>query len=191
MPLRLASIAAFTLVAALLAFAAWAGPKDDMVAMSKKFLALRSYHATMLNSDERVPKMEMDFVAPDRYRIDSPMGAQYVIGDTMYMTVDGRTMRIPMPKGAMTQWREPSRVFREVDKTQVEELGAEAVNGKPAKKYRFSQTGAPATTTLIWVGGDGYPIKMESSSSAGERANTVAVFYSRYNDPSIKIDIPE
>ena len=32
--------------------------------------------------------MEMDFVAPDRYRMKAPMGTQYVIGDTMYMTME-------------------------------------------------------------------------------------------------------
>ena len=183
----------FALCLALLASGtALAGPKEDMVAMSKKFLALRSYHATMINSDKRAPKTEMDFVAPDRYRIAMPpMGEQYMIGDTMYMTVEGRSMRIPMPKGTMTQWREPTRAFREVEKMQIEALGQETLNGKPTKKYRFSQTGAQATSTLIWVGADGYPAKMETTGVAGKRAYTMTVFYSRFNDPSIKIDLPK
>jgi hypothetical protein len=190
MPLRDAVIATFALPAVLLASAAYAGPKEDMLAVSKKFLAARSYHVTMINSDKRVPKTEMDFAAPDRYRMQTPVGTQYVIGDTMHMTIDGRTMRIPMPKGMMTQWRESSRAFREVEKLQVEDLGSEAVDGKPAKKYRFSQPGPPATTTLLWVGSDGYPVKMETTGGAGKRANTVTVIYSRFNDPSIKIDVP-
>ncbi len=184
--------AAIALSAALLASAtAWAGPKEDMIAMSSKFLALRSYHVTMENSDKRVPKMELDFVAPNRYRMAMPMGTQYVIGDTMYMTIDGRTMRIPMPKGTMTQWRESDRIFREVDKMQVEALGSDTVNGKAAKKYRFSQAGSPATNSLMWVGSDGYPIKVETNAGTGKRAATVTLFYSRFNDPSIKIDIPK
>ncbi|MCC7249719.1 MAG: hypothetical protein IT473_13940 [Lysobacter sp.] len=179
-------------VALLVSGSALAGPKEDMVAMSKKFLALRSYHATMINSDKRAPKTEMDFVAPDRYRIAMPpMGEQYMIGDTMYMTVEGRIMRIPMPKGTMTQWREPTRAFREVEKMQIEALGQETLNGKPTKKYRFSQAGTPTVSTLIWVGADGYPVKMETSGSTGKRASTVTVLYSRFNDPSIKIDLPK
>jgi hypothetical protein len=173
------------------AVAAWAGPKEDMKALSVKFLALRSYHVIMENSDKRVPKMEMDFVAPDRYRMQMPMGTQVVIGDTMYMTIDGRAMKIPMPKGTMTQWRESDRVFREVDRMQIEALGAELVDGKPTKKYRMVQTAhSPATTSLIWVGANGYPVKMETSGTAGKRASTVTVRYSRFNDPSIKIDVP-
>ena len=104
------------------AVTAWAGPKEDMKALSVKFLALRSYHVTMENSDKRVPKMEVDFVAPNRYRMQMPMGTQYVIGDTMYMTIDGRTMRVPMPKGTVTHWRETDRAFREMDQMQIEAL---------------------------------------------------------------------
>lgn len=179
-------------LALLVSGGALAGPKEDMMAMSRKFLALRSYHATMINSDQRVPKTEMDFVAPDRFRIDAPpMGAQYMIGDTMYMTIDGRSMRVPMPKGMMTQWREPTRAFREVEKMQIEALGQETVNGKPTKKYRFSQAGTPAVSTLVWVGADGYPVKMETTGGTGKRASTVTVLYSRFNDPSIRIDAPK
>jgi outer membrane lipoprotein-sorting protein len=170
---------------------AWAGPKEEMKALSIKFLALRSYHVTMESSDKRVPKMETDFVAPNRYRMQMPMGTQYVIGDTMYMTIDGRTMKIPMPKGTMMQWRESDRAFREVDKMQIEALGTEVINGKSAKKYRMTQAGPPATNSLIWVGADGYPIKIETTGTAGKRASTMTIHYSRFNDPSIKIEPPK
>jgi outer membrane lipoprotein-sorting protein len=172
---------------------AWAGPKEDLKAVSVKFLALRSYHVVMENSDKRMPKTEMDFVAPDRYRMQMPsMGTQIVIGDTMYMSIDGRSMRIPMPKGTMTQWRETDRAMREVDKAQVEALGSEVVNGKPAKKYRMTQTsGGTPTTTLMWVGADGYPVRIETTGKASGRSSTVTITYSRFNDPSIRIDVPK
>jgi hypothetical protein len=175
----------------LFAAAAWAGPKEDMKALSVKFLAVRSYHVVMTNSDKRVPKTEMDFVAPDRYRMQTPMGTQIVIGDTMHMSIDGRTMKIPMPKGMMTQWRENDRMFREIDLLQIEALGTEAIDGKPAKKYRMTQTARkPATSSLIWVGANGYPVKMETTGTAGKHTSTVTVLYSRFNDPTIRIDVP-
>ena len=172
---------------------AWAGPKEDLKAVSVKFLALRSYHVVMENSDKRMPKTEMDFVAPDRYRMQMPsMGTQIVIGDTMYMSIDGRSMRIPMPKGTMTQWRETDRAMREVDKAQVEALGSEVVNGKPAKKYRMTQaSGGTPSTTLMWVGADGYPVRIETTGKASGRSSTVTITYSRFNDPSIRIDVPK
>lgn len=188
--LAAAALSATTL--SLVAPAALAGPKEDMKALSVKFLAARSYHVVMENSDKRVPKMEMDFVAPNRYRMSMPMGTQYVIGDTMYMTIDGRTMRIPMPKGTMTQWRESDRAFREVDQMQIEDLGAAVLDGKPTHKYRMTQTThTPATTSLIWVGANGYPVRMETSGTAGKRPSTVTVTYSRFNDASIRIEPPK
>ena len=57
-----AALAVILLAAA--AGTAWAGPKEDLKAVSVKFLALRSYHVVMENSDKRMPKTEMDFVAP-------------------------------------------------------------------------------------------------------------------------------
>ncbi len=175
----------------LAAVAAWAGPKEDMKAMSLKFLALRSYHVTMENSDKRMPKMETDFVAPDRYRMKMPMGTQIVIGDTMYMAIDGRTMKIPMPKGTTTQWRESDRAFREIDRMQIEALGMEAVNGKPTKKFRMIQGGKTPSTSLIWVGLNGYPAKMQTTGSTGKGASTMTIHYSRFNDPAIRIDVPK
>lgn len=174
------------------AVAAWAGPKEDLKALSVKFLALRAYHVSMTNSDKRMPKMEMDFVAPNRYRMQMPMGTQYVIGDVMYMTIDGRTMRVPMPKGTTTQWREIDRCFREIDKMRIEALGMETVNGKPTKKYRMTQTtGNPPTSTLLWVGADNYPVKIETTGNTGKGASTMTIVYSRFNDPAIRIEPPK
>lgn len=174
----------------LAAATAWAGPKEDMKALSVKFLALRAYHAHMESSDKRVPASDMDFVAPDRYRMQTPQGAQYIIGDTMYMNFGGRTMKVPMPKGAMTQWRQGDTAFREVDRMQVEALGSELADGKPAKKYRMTIAGKVPTTTLLWVGIDGLPIRQEVTGNWGGHATTTTIRYSRYNDPSIRIDIP-
>ena len=172
--------------------AAWAGTKEEMKAMGAKFLAARSYHATMTSSDKRVPKTEMDFVAPDRYRLDSGMGPQVVIGDTMYMTVGGNTMRIPMPKGMLTQWRQTDRAFREIDRAQIEALGSESVDGKPARKYRMIQTfDGVRSDTLLWVGANDLPIRMETTGTAGKRTYTTTIVYSRFNDPSIRIDAPK
>ncbi len=175
----------------LAAATAWAGAKEDMKALSAKFLALRSYHVRMESSDKRAPATDMDFVAPDRYRMQTPQGAQYIIGDTMYMNLGGRTMKVPMPKGAMTQWRQSDTAFREIDKMEIVALGSEIADGKPANKYRMTAAGKVPTNTLIWVSGtNGLPIKLETTGTYGGRTITTTIHYSRYNDPSIRIDIP-
>jgi hypothetical protein len=74
---------------------------------------------------------------------------------------------------------------------QIEALGTETVGGKSAKKYRMTQARPPATNSLIWVGPDGYPIKIETTGTAGKRTSTMTIHYSRFNDPSIKIEPPK
>ncbi len=190
---RIPRLSALLLFAALSlsALAAWAGPKEDMKALSVKFLALRSYQATMTHNDPRVPTTTLEYLAPNRYRMQTQVGTQYVIGDTMYMTIDGRTMRIPMPKGTMTQWRQTDRAFREVDNAQIEALGNETLDGKPMKKYRMIQTvDGSRTETLLWVGANGLPAKMQTTGTAGHKTYTTTIVYSRFNDPTIRIEPP-
>ena len=50
-----------------------------------KFLAARSFHASMHMEGAQTMTNEMDFVAPDRYRMQMTAGTQVIIGDTMYM----------------------------------------------------------------------------------------------------------
>jgi outer membrane lipoprotein-sorting protein len=186
-PRRLAALALVPLLAACTLV--WAGAREEVVAASKKFLALRSYQVDMTHSDKRVPPTKMSFVAPDRYRMESINGTQLVIGDTMYMQLDGRTMRIPMPKGMLTQWRQTDVAMREVDKTTIEGLGSEPVNGKAAKKYRLTRSDTN-NTTLMWVGADGNVLKVETTGG-GKRPTTTTLVYSRWNDPALKIDTPK
>jgi outer membrane lipoprotein-sorting protein len=189
-PNRPRTLAWAALALLLVATAALADARLEMQALGRKFLAAKSYHAVMTSSDTRVPQMEMDFVAPDRYRMTMPMGTQVVIGDTMYMSIDGRTMRIPMPKGTLTQWRQPGTMMSEIDKNTYESLGTELVNGKPCRKFRMVPKNDPSTTTLVWVGADGWPAKIETTGKSGRKAITTTITYSRFNDPSIKIDAP-
>ena len=84
----------------------------------------------------------------------------------------------------------PDRLFREMDPMKIEALGMEAAGGKPARKYRMTQaTGNPPTTSLIWVGMDGYRVKIETAAAG--RTRTVTVHYSRCNDPGIKVEPPK
>src|SRR5688500_7736087 len=66
-------------------------PKEELMASVGKFAALKSYHATMRMSGGPQGELtnEVDFVAPDRFRMKMPMGTQVIIGDTMYMSMDG------------------------------------------------------------------------------------------------------
>lgn len=166
--------------------------KDEIGKVMEGFLGARSYHATL---DTTNPKgnitMEMDFVAPDRYRMKMPMGTQYVIGDTMYMTMDGRTMKLPLPKGQTANYRDPASFEANKATMQVEALGSDTVDGQAAKKYLMRNTQPVPGESTLWVSADGYPLKIEVSGDTGGITTRTTIRYSRFNDPTIRIDPPQ
>lgn len=181
----------FALAAALLLAAgpALADAREEVLAAAAKFMALKTYHVTITPEGKTQMKMEADFVAPDRFRMKMPMGTQYIIGDTIYMTVDGRTMKLPMQANMVNQWRDPARLRADQAKMTATALGPGTVDGKPAQKYRMTHADSPGTTSTMWVGANGYPLQIvvEGKSKTGE----TTIRYSRLNDPSIRIDPPK
>jgi len=168
--------------------------RAEVRAAMEKFLAARSFHATMRIKGGAQGMMinEMDFVAPDRYRITMPnVGTQTVIGDTMYMSMHGRTAQVPMPKGTLTQWRDPARMAENEATMTVAAQGADSVGTESARKYLIHHTQPQPIDVLMWVGDDGRPLQLEvSSTMQGSKVET-SVRYSRYDDPSIVIDAPK
>jgi hypothetical protein len=173
----------------LAACAVHAGPREDVEAATRKFLAARSYHVEMRHEGGPLGTTTLEFVAPDRYRLRTPQGSQVIIGDTMYMRMDGRTMQVPLPRGVLTQWRDPAQLDKHRDTLVVEQLGAEAVAGKPARKYRMVNS-KPRSESLMWIGADGYPRRIQAIARGQGKATTTTLDYSRFNDPGIRITAP-
>ena len=167
--------------------------RADVRAAMEKFLAARSFHATMRIKGGAQGMMinEMDFVAPDRYRITMPnVGTQTVIGDTMYLSMHGRTMQVPLKPGTLTQWRDPARLAGNEATMTVEALGADTVGTEPARKYLIHHTRPQPIDVRMWVGNDGRPLQLEVSSTMQGSPVETSVRYSRYDDPSIAIAAP-
>jgi len=159
-----------------------------------QFLGVKSFHATMTMSGTAIPDgmtTEMDFVAPDRYRMQMPMGTQVIIGDTMHMSVQGRSMKVPMPEGTLSQWRDPVKLAENQATMNVESLGRESVDGVAARKYVVHNTQPQPSDVTMWIGGDGLPLQIQHTSSAEGKTANVKIRYTRYNDPSIRIDPPK
>lgn len=171
--------------------AAHAGAKEDVGAAMQKFVAARSYHATMTSTGDQAMTTELDFVAPDRYRIKMPMGTQVIIGGTMYMAMQGRTMKIPMPKGALSQWRDPGKLRESQAQSTVTALGPGLVDGKPASRYRIVSAQSPDTASVMWIGAGGWPLKIDVDGKSGGKAFSASIRYSRFNDPTIRIEAPQ
>lgn len=169
---------------------AWAGGKDDIRAAMARMAAARSYHATMQVSGSHPVTNTIDFAAPDRFRMTLPMGTQTIIGDAMIMNINGMHMKVPLPKGTLTKWRDPANMENNLAGMTVEALGTDAVDGQPAKKYRVTVTQPQPGESILWIGGNGYPLQIQTHGQGRSASDTVTMHYSRFNDPTIRIDVP-
>lgn len=184
------------LLGAALATVSWAGPREDVNASIDKFLAARSFHASMTMTGPRRMSHQVDFVAPGRYRMRmAGMGDQYIIGDILYVSVPGngagKAMKMSMPKGTLSQWRDPARLAENAAGMSVTALGEEAIGDAPTRKYRVDHTKPQPSTLTLWIGRDGYPLQIVSSGSEQEQQVTSTIRYSRFNDTTIRVDAPK
>ncbi|WP_159016949.1 hypothetical protein [Cognatiluteimonas profundi] len=169
-------------------------PRDAIKASMDRFVAVRSYHATMDfegGPGGMMGRHEIDFVAPDRFRMQTPMGTQIIIGDTMYMHVQGRTMKMPMPKGTLTQWRDPAKLAQSEAGMTVQAQGSDTIDGAPARKYLVHHEQPRPTDVTMWLNGDGLPVRIQVASLMQGKTVTSTTNYSRFNDPTIQVEPPQ
>ncbi|MFT3897256.1 MAG: hypothetical protein QM719_06115 [Thermomonas sp.] len=176
------------------AVAAAPGPvsdaRADVVAAMRAFWNLRSYHTAMhIEGGPRGPiDNAVDFVAPDRYRMETAgRGAQVIIGDTMYMDVNGHGMKVPLPEGTLTQWRDPGKLADAETEMTVEAQGSDAVDGQAAKKYLVRVAKPKPGEMTMWIGDNGLPLQIVSHNPMGQ----ATIRYSRFNDPALSIEAPQ
>jgi hypothetical protein len=170
------------------ALPAWAGAREDIRAAMDKMLAARSYHAVMNSEGRRPMTSTVDFAAPDRFRMTLPMGTQTVIGDSMIMNINGMHMKMPLPKGTLTKWRDPANMDKNMATMSATLVGADVVDGQPARKYLISNTKPQPSESTLWIGANGYPLQIQVHGKGRDEAGVVTVHYSRFNDPTIKIE---
>lgn len=168
-------------------------PREAVMAAMDKFKDASSYHAEMefKGGQRSVMRGTLAFVAPDRFRMQMEgAGTQTVIGDTMYMSMGGRSMQVPMPAGTTTQWRDPGHFAAVEAGMTAEALGTEAVNGVQASKYVAHHTEPQPADVTLWIGPDQLPLKLEVQGMSNGQAVTTTVTYTRFNDPALVIDAP-
>ncbi|MEO8003084.1 MAG: hypothetical protein ABI644_14525 [Arenimonas sp.] len=178
----------------LISLPAAATPKDEVHAAYTRFLAMKSFKAS---NDSTYGKdktsSSVEFVMPDRYRVtNSGRPPSVIIGNSMYIDMDGHMMKIPMPglKNMIGQYRNPEIMKELQGDVVVESLGTETLNGKPTKKYRYSMTKPQASTNMMWVGANGDILQIDSSGTMNKKAYHTVIQYSQYNNATIKIDAP-
>lgn len=171
--------------------------REAMAAAMARFRELRSFHASMRieGAAEGTLENEMDFVAPDRYRMrmrgPGMEVTQTLVGDTMYMTNAGQTIRMPVPAGMMAKFRDPAWMARQQEGATFESQGRDTIDGQPAHKVLMRQAQPDPAEVTLWLGGDGLPLQAVVRGEADGRPTTTTIRYSRFDDPALKVEPPQ
>jgi hypothetical protein len=153
-----------------------ADARADLHAAFMKNMSAKSYRATMtdLATDRQVS--EVEFQAPDRYRIRVAGGPG--IGDRGRRHVHAGQR--PDDEGAdeagmMEQFRSDAAWKKMEAETLIKDAGLGTVGAEPAHKYHWISSGKNASTGDVWVGvKSGYVIQVETAQKAGSKAGAVA-----------------
>jgi outer membrane lipoprotein-sorting protein len=171
------------LLALLFAGHAAADARADLHAAFQKNLSARTYRATMtdLNTGKQVSSVE--YLNPDRYRIQVTGGPTSVIaGGFMYLQVNGQSMKVPLQPGMIEKFRSDAAWKQMEADTQFQDGGLGLVGVEPAHKYHWISTGKHASSGDAWVSTkSGYVIQVETKDKAGSKKGAVRVHYGDFN----------
>lgn len=185
----LASMLAIGLVAP-----AHADPKAALHDSFTKFLALKSFRGTIHGTmSGKTNVSTVEYMAPDSYRVTAGgRPPSLIVNGTMYINVNGQSMKIPMGKDLIAQYRNTA-VLAEIEKSvTIEDLGADVVDGQPAHKYRYTITQPHPSTSVMWISNkNGLPIQVQTSGKAMGKTVDTTIKYDKFNDPSIQIVAPK
>lgn len=165
-------------------------PAQAVLDASQRFGQLRSFHAALHMQGPRTLDATMQFVAPDRYRLQTVEGVQTIIGDTFFLQRAGEVRQVPVPPGLLAQWRSPLPADATAADLQVEALGEARVDGNPVRRYRVRHASAAPDGMLYWIDAAGLPVRIERQGKTQGQAFKVTVDYTRFDDPTLRIEAP-
>ncbi|KAF1014935.1 MAG: hypothetical protein GAK31_02422 [Stenotrophomonas maltophilia] len=169
-----------------------ADPAQAVLGASQRFAALRSFHADLEVRGAGRPtpvRAAMDFVAPDRFRLETAAGPQIIIGDTFMLQAEGRVRQVPVPAGQLEQWRNPLPAGATPAQLQAEDLGAQTLEGVQTRHYRVR--GAQEGEVLeYWIDAQGLPRQIQRSGHSQGQPFQLRLRYSRFNDPTLRVELP-
>jgi len=164
-------------------------PAAAIEASMARFRAARAFAAEMTLEGARTQRSRLEYVAPDRYRLQLPIGTQVIIGDTLYLQGADGSQRVPLPPGLLSQWRDPLQL-QPGERLQVEDLGPAVIDGAAAHQYRVRHPDPARPPMLYWIGADGWPLRIEQAGRDARGDYRLVLAYSRFDDPTLRIEAP-
>ena len=184
---------AAVLAAGIVATSSAADPRQDLHKAFVQNLALKSYKATMTDLKSNRIASTVEFQAPASYRITVPgQAVSVIIDDMMYMTHDGKTMKLPLPKGAIGQFRNEATIAELEKGARVTSIGPGLVGKEPAVKYGFAiASGGDQANSTAWISArSGHVLMVETTGKHAGRDYAMRVVYSDFDSPLIRITAP-
>lgn len=167
-----------------------ADPVQAVLAASQRFGQLRSFHASLRMQGPRTVDTTMEFVAPDRYRLQTDDGPQLIIGDTFFLQRAGEVRQVPVPPGLLAQWRSPLPADLAATDLTVDDLGGDTIDGVATRKYRVRHANAAPDGMLYWINAQGLPAQIEREGQTQGQRFRITLRYTRFNDPTLQIALP-
>ena len=182
--------AAVFLLAFTLPTMALADAKAELARAFDKLLDAPSFRASMSDAGSGEKYVDMEFQAPDRYRIVNAQGGPTMIvsGGQAQMDVGGRMMTVPVPVNAIVNaYRNEDAMRKQRESMVVEALPDATLDGEAAKVYRFTTQHPKPVTSTAWVGAGDTLLQMEVDGGAAGRGKVVRVRYRDIGSPDIRI----
>lgn len=166
-----------------------ADPKTELATAFDRLMSAPAFRATMSNADSGEVYMEMEYLAPDRYRLVNKQGGptMVVIGNQASMDIDGQRMNVPIPVDNIVKaYRDSENWQRSRASMTVESAGAAQVDGQPARQYRYRMTHPQPMSAMAWVGAGGQLLQVEMDDASG-RNGKVRIRYRDIGATNIRI----
>ena len=148
-------------------------PSADINRMADAFLSRQSFSAKMIGSGSTPLNMELEYVAPDRFRIKNAQGPQTVIiGRDVYIQLGDRWIRSPEKLNSplvdiRKTWDKEGRKWL----SDVKYVGEDTIDGEPVYAYTYHNKGLEGVgenDSKIWISKSGaLPVRIEANYKSG------------------------
>jgi hypothetical protein len=178
------------LLLALVPGLALADAKAELATAFDKLLDAPSFRASMSDAGSGEKYVDMEFQAPDRYRIVNAQGGptMVVVGDQAQMDIGGRMMTVPVPVNSIVSaYRNEEAMRKQRESMVVEALPDATLDGEAAKVYRYTTQHPKPATATAWVGANNTLLQLEVDGGAAGRGKVVRVRYRDIGSSAIRI----